>query len=188
VAPDEEHAWDYLSAIFDQESSPRVGLRRWVMMKAAPPATTISRFQGIHLELLHDGSVVLAAQSFEATEDALVLQSRALAGHIAALVSLISAVSESRGIASAWTLRLDLHHDLARPHVLHVPNWRGNRVATINQPWTARPVHDFQPVEALIPPLLDDAARQATVDSLLTDSASQFGVTPDQMRPPPQER
>ncbi|MGY1632938.1 helix-turn-helix domain-containing protein [Geodermatophilus sp. SYSU D01186] len=173
-----------ISALGDRVYNPRVGMHRWVMSETSNPGDPSALADGVHVELLHDGSVIVAVladgREQERIEGKNTVPDAAVAGLVVGFVNLLDAVARHRGVEGAVVVRVDLVRGDQRPYGFLMPRREGPFTFGLEQPSWSRDVRNFQPVETVVPPMPDLEARRQTALGLVTDMAAQFGVTPDQ--------
>ena len=174
------------AALGDRIYNPRVGLRRWVMSETSDPGDPSALADGVHVELLHDGSVIVAVladgHEQERIEGKNTVPDAAVAGLAVGFVNLLDAVARHRGVDGAFVVRVDLVRGDQRPYGFSMPRREGPFTFGPEQPSWSRDVRNFHPVETVIPPMPDVSAGREVALRLVTDVVAQFGVTPDHFR------
>nr|WP_246401374.1 ATP-binding protein [Jiangella mangrovi] len=172
--------YGFLDAVEHEALNPRRGLRRWVVRRASPSGPS-DQSQGVHVEIHHDGTAVLAAQlNWNApSDDTALVISELIESAAADLVALTASTARARYIDSPLAVRLDLVQDIdgALPYQaataygpLGTPR---NTPLPIDGTWR---VHRFTPIETEVSATADKSALEEAARDLATDAMHQFGA------------
>ena len=172
--------YGFVDAIEHESLNPRRGLRRWVVRNNPPPGGN-DQSQGVHVEIHHDGTSVLAAQlNWNAPPtDSVLVVSELIESAATDLVALADATSKARHVHTPLALRLDLIPDPTSPLLFRAATTYGPGGYPIDTPrpidgaWTLR---RFTPLETELPATADTEALTDAACDLATDAMHQFGA------------
>lgn len=175
--------------VFDPHDShilnPRVGLRRWVMTNSANPGDPAALAEAVHIELHHDGSVVMAVAANPwgegGLEDKDVLSDAAASGLAVAFSNLIATVSESYGSVGDSLVRIDMVGGAHKTCGFVMPHQVGPFSTDAEQPAWSRDIRRFHPIETTFPYAENTQERRAVAGRIVADVAAQFGIRPENL-------
>lgn len=154
------------------------------MSETSNPGDPSALADGVHVELLHDGSLIAAVladgHERERIDGKNTVPDFAVAGLGIGFVNLLDVVARHRGVQGSYVVRVDLVRGDEKPYGFLMPHRVGDMLLESEQPSWSRDVRNFQPVETVVPPMPNLEARRQTALGLVVDMVAQFGVTPDQ--------
>ncbi|MFI5740947.1 hypothetical protein ACIA9I_21575 [Streptomyces anulatus] len=159
--------------------NPRPGLRRWVVQ-----TLTLRLGRGIHAELHHDGTTVLAADlswhalrgQQEAPEGSLLLNQDYTRTCCEDFTALAAELARRAGIDSALHLTAAIASSTASAPLTPVISEYGGAFTDIPD-WARRPTR-IQPVTTSLHPSGGDPARDEATQEIFADLMNQFGLNP----------
>jgi len=185
IAPTSERRAEVIRALDNDALNPRVGLRRWVAATRSRQSPE-SRSDRVHLELHHDGSVVLATRVDgwygESVEGKHCIPDFMVTGFAVDLAALVRAVADATSLSGQTLLRMDLLRNDSAPFAL-LAHDRTNGVSFgLRQPTWTRDVPRFIPVETVAPRSTEVEQLREVAQMIATDLVTQFGFAPQDLQ------
>lgn len=175
IAPVSDRRAEVIRTLDNAALNPRVGFRRWVFATRTEQVPE-NRSDQVHVELLHDGSLVLALRTdgrhYHSIDGKNCLPDFVVTGFAVDLVASIEAMAEATGLASQTLLRVDLLRSDDAPFAFLAPERRG---LGLSQPYWTRDVRRFMPVQVVAPRATEIEQKRDIVRTIATDIVTQFG-------------
>lgn len=169
-----------VSTLSDAALNPRAGLRSW-MAAYRPGGEPADRAKYAYASIHDDGSLVLAIQTANWGSDPVAgtcpVREGDIAGIAVDLVACVAAAAERFGIQGEHLARVRLIRANEDPLVYYAPHRVGSMTLSTNPVSWSLSVETFEPVDAIIPALVDVEVMRESVDDLARQAVSQFGVS-----------